>query len=445
MFENLPGFREFYPDRCAVRNHVFAIWKKVARRFGFSEYDVPILEPLELYKVKSGPEIVSQLFAFTDQGGREVALRPELTPSLARIVGARAASLRRPVKWFTVGENFRYEKPQKGRLRSHYQLNADILGEAGAGADAELLALLVESLFAFGLTDRDFRVRLSDRKLWILYLEAAGVRGEDALGVLRVIDKAERRGLESTRENLIRYFGDTTDEFLKSYTLLAQIRGIEALRDFFNSEPGDREQSAALSTRLDEWESLIAKLDALGVGGCVQIDLGIVRGLAYYTGFVYEVFDSGGASRAIAAGGRYDDLVGRLGYGDLPAAGFAMGDVVLTDLLEEKKLVPTYIAAPDVYLVVNGEDAGHAALADAHILRESGLAIEYALKPTGFGRQFKQAGQSGARLAAIYGSDELLAGKVKIRDLMSGAERAVDRMRLLEEIDRAISEGIPES
>jgi len=414
----------------------------MARRFGFSEYDGPVLESLDLYREKSGPEIVSQLFAFTDQGGREVALRPELTPSLARMAGARAASLRKPIKWFTIGESFRYEKPQKGRLRSHYQFNADILGEPGPGADAEILALLVETLLALGLTDADFRVRFSDRELWMLYLQGLGLEGEKAMDVLRVVDKAERRGSEVTREGLRPYLGEAADDFFGKYETLAQIRRFEDLRAFFLAHTSHKAHRDAMAARLDQWESLLSNLDALGVAGCVEIDLGIVRGLAYYTGFVFEVFDREGASRAIAGGGRYNDLVGKLGYGDLAATGFAMGDVVLTDILEEKNLLPKYILAPDVYMISSGEVERMMALSDAGKLRSDGLSVEYALKPTGFGRQFKQAAQSGARLVIVYGSEETAAGQVKIKDLSTGGECSVVRANLREAISRVVSEGI---
>lgn len=191
-FETLPGFREFYPEACALRNHLFGLWRRAARSFNFLEYDAPVLEPLELYIEKSGAEIVDQLFNFEDRGGRAVALRPEMTPSLARLIGARANSLKRPVKWFNIGEHFRYERPQKGRLRAFYQFNADIFGEPGASADAELIGLLVHSLQAFGLSEKDFKIRLSDRNLWLLLLAAEGLDERDGAAVLGVIDKLER-------------------------------------------------------------------------------------------------------------------------------------------------------------------------------------------------------------------------------------------------------------
>jgi len=199
MFNSLPGFREFYPDDCARRNFLFDAFRRVAHRFGFKEYDAPVLEPLELYIEKSGEEIVGQLFNFTDRGEREVALRPELTPSLARLVGAKASSLAMPVKWFNIGEHYRYERPQKGRLRAFYQFNGDILGEPGPAADAELIALLVEILRELGLTDKDFRIRLSDRNLWFIYLEGLGLEESKATEILGIIDKSEKISAEKAR------------------------------------------------------------------------------------------------------------------------------------------------------------------------------------------------------------------------------------------------------
>ena len=189
----LPGFREFYPEDRAVLGHIFDVWRQACRRYGFREWESPVLEPLELFTEKSGEEIVRQLFNFEDKGGRQVSLRPEMTPSLARMVGARANGMAKPIRWFAIGENYRYEKPQKGRLRAFYQLNADLLGEAGPAADAELIALCADCLLGFGLTQQDFRIRISDRTLWFRYLASVGVPEANATAVLGVVDKLERQ------------------------------------------------------------------------------------------------------------------------------------------------------------------------------------------------------------------------------------------------------------
>ena len=384
MFESLPGFRDFYPDRCAVRNFLFDSWKTAARSFGFSEYDVPILEPLDLFREKSGDEIVGQLFSFTDKGGREVVLRPELTPSLTRLAGTRAASLKKPVKWFCIGENFRYEKPQRGRLRSHYQLNADILGEAGPGADAELIALCVRALSVFGLGPRDFRVRLSDRGLWSHFLEGRGLSGARMVEVLSIIDKRERENEAVTLAKLRPLLGDATEQFIDHLSAISSLRSLDEMRAFFSGSAARGESREALERRLEEWSALLGSLESMGLGDYLQIDLGVVRGIAYYTGFVFEVFEPTGCSRALAGGGRYNDLAERLGYAAMPAVGFGMGDVVLTDLLENRKLVPPLENALDLYLIIGGVEERCLALADADRLRNLGFCVEYPLREVGF-------------------------------------------------------------
>jgi len=437
MFERLPGFRDFYPEECARRNHIFRVCQETARRFGFSEYDIPTLEPLELFTEKSGEEIVAQLFNFTDKGGREVALRPELTPSVARMIGSRANALKRPIKWFNIAENFRYEKPQKGRLRSHYQFNGDIYGEAGVGAEAELIALCVETLRAFGLGPADIVLRLSDRDLWILFLAALGHEGDAALGVLGVVDKMERMAAEAVVEKLAPWFGEAAGDFFAQVQNLKRLRSIEELEKFMLAHAPNADLRARIEARLGQWRELVALITALGIAPFVRIDLGIVRGLAYYTGFVFEVFefsDEGTVGRALAGGGRYDHLVGKLGFPEMPAVGFGMGDVTIADLLDKKGLIPAYVDAPDIYLVIGGEAERLAALRGAAVLRDSGLRVEYPLRLQNFGKQFKAAGQSGARLALIYGSEEVGAGVVKIRDLGSGQEQSVPAARLVDAV-----------
>ncbi|QXD22790.1 histidine--tRNA ligase [Opitutia bacterium ISCC 51] len=432
MFKTLPGFRDFYPEDCALRNHLFQIWRKTAQSFSFKEYDGPILESLDLFKQKSGDEIVSQLFAFEDQGGRAVALRPEMTPSLARMIGARANALKRPIKWFTIEENFRYERKQKGRLRSFYQFNADIFGEAGAGADAEIIAILIHSLCVMGLNSDDFVIRVSDRHLWVLYLQSLGLEEEAVFAVLGLVDKMERMPREVLLEKLGPYFNEASEDFLVKVETLTQIRELADLNSFFKAHVAAGELADAVVERLDAWEALIQRLDGMGMKSFIRIDLGIVRGLAYYTGFVFEAFDIQGEHRAIAGGGRYDHLVKKLGGPDMPAVGFAMGDVVIKDLLEEKGLLPTYIQAPDVYVVLGGDEVLTAALQQIQALRLAGYSVDYPIKRVGFGKQFKSANESGARWAAVFGEEEVSQGQVKLKNLASGEEIEIPLNRLVE-------------
>ncbi|MDQ6625495.1 MAG: ATP phosphoribosyltransferase regulatory subunit, partial [Verrucomicrobiota bacterium] len=274
----LPGFRDFLPADCAVRSYIFAKWREVSRRYGFVEYDGPVLEELELFKKKSGPEIAKQLYAFTDQGGREVALRPEMTPTLARIVAASQRDFRKPMKWFCIPQMFRYERPQRGRLREHYQYNCDIIGEASLEGDVELIAACIDVLRSFGFTADDVVVRISDREFWIDFLRAQNIPEDQWQQTLEVIDKSEREPREKTAARL----GELAD------AVLAVLDG------------GGR------SAKLDR---LMDGLRQRGLAEFASIDLRIVRGLAYYTGVVFEAFDRGGKLRAIAGGGRYDNLV----------------------------------------------------------------------------------------------------------------------------------------
>jgi histidyl-tRNA synthetase len=442
QFETLPGFREFYPEACAHRNHIFGCWRSVARAFNFLEYDAPVLEPLELYIEKSGEEIVGQLFNFEDRGGRAVALRPEMTPSLARLIGAKANSLKRPVKWFNIGEHYRYERPQKGRLRAFYQLNVDILGEQGPAADAELVTLLCQTLQSFGLDNSDFKIRLSDRDLWLLMLAAEGLDEEGSASVLGIIDKLERTDRTKTIERLSPILGDEAEDFLGRIEEVIAIHDFDTLRSYIENLPLEGDLAAEAKARIEEWSQLLRSLKASGVGDFIKIDLGIVRGLAYYTGFVFEAFEASGEGRALAGGGRYDSLVKKLGGPDMPAVGFAMGDVTLVDLLESKSLMPKYIQSPEFIAIIGGEDERDVALADAAQLRAVGYQVEYSFKNQGFAKQFKSANQSGARFALIYGSEELERGVVKVRDLSKGSEVEIPRDQLLLQVPALIERGI---
>lgn len=426
-FQTLPGFREFYPDALAARNHIFRLWRQNATCFNFQEYDAPVLEPLELYKTKSGEEIEQQLFSFTDKGGRDVALRPEMTPTVCRLVGDKANALRRPIRWFSIGEFYRYERMQKGRGRCFFQFNADIFGEPGPEAETELIALLIQCMTSFGLTKSDFYIRLSDRNLWFYYLEALGLDEARIRAILSAVDKYEKIGDDAFKP-YAEQFGPLSDELRTKVLEFLAIRSIEGIEAVLEPLGTDK-----LRARLADWRKLLGNLSAMGLGGFISVDLGVVRGLAYYTGFVFEAFDRKGELRALAGGGRYDNLVGKLGYADLPAVGFAIGDMTFALLLEQRGLAPSYINAPDIYCVIGGENERKAAFADIALLRGAGIRVEYPFKDIAFGKQFKAAAESGARIALIYGSDELAKGVVKIRNLSDRSEREVPIARLLVE------------
>ncbi|MCF6311681.1 MAG: histidine--tRNA ligase [Verrucomicrobiales bacterium] len=385
-FQTLPGFRDFYPADCTARNYLFGQWRAVAKTYGFVEYDGPVLEPTDLYKRKSGEEIANQLFCFTDKGEREVSMRPELTPSLARMAAARQREFKKPLKWFSIGQFFRYEKQQKGRLREFYQFNCDILGEASPAADAELIALSIDLMCELGFTAEDFAIKLSDRTAWSIFIEQEGLNAEKTDAFLQVIDKLERDSEEKTDAKLA-----------ELGTSLA------AVKTFINS--GIAEE------KCESLQQILAELDARGMRDFVRIDLSIVRGLAYYSGPVFEVFDIGKGMRAIAGGGRYDQLVKLIGGVDMPAAGFAMGDVVVTDLIREtesaNQLLEESIAEEtiDAYVVIADEAQRREGLQIVQRLRESGLYVNFPLVAVKVNKQFQSAEQQNADLAIIVGTD----------------------------------------
>ncbi len=434
-FQSLPGFREFYPEDFARRQHVFRIWRQAAHAHGFQEYDAPVLEPLELYKTKSGDEIEGQLFSFTDKGGREVSLRPEMTPTVCRMAGARAGALKRPIKWFSIAEFYRYERAQKGRLRAFSQLNADIFGEPGPEAEIELIALLIQCLAGFGLTKEDFHVRLSDRDLWFFYLEALGFNDAQARDILTAVDRFEKAGDDAFKSYTEPHGALDAGKKAKVLDFL-KIKGFPELETILAPFKSDK-----LAARLTDWRRVLDGLAAMGLSDFVSVDLGVVRGLAYYTGFVFEAFDRKGDLRALAGGGRYNDLIKKLGYADLPAVGFAIGDVTTGLLLEQRGLRPAPVSAPDIYVVIGGEAERKAAFADIRELRAAGWRVEYPLKAAAFGRQFKAAAESGARLALIYGGDELAKGVVKIRDLTDRSEREVGKTDVLAAVRDSLGGG----
>ena len=433
----LPGFRDFYPDDLALRSHIFATWRSVAARYGFEEYDGPPLEPLELYTAKSGAEIVGQLYNFVDKGDREVALRPEMTPTLARMVAARANGLRKPIRWFSVPQLFRYERQQRGRLREHFQLNCDLIGEPGPLGDAEIIALAIDVMRAFGLTSRDVRVRLSDRRVLTALLAARGVPDAALGAAYQFIDKIER----SRRDEIDRFRAEASavaPATPQDLVDISMIRGWPALEAELERAPAAQAAAAPL-------RATYAALDAMGLADFVDLDLTIVRGLAYYTGTVFELFDAGRTLRAICGGGRYDNLLAALGGVDLPALGFGMGDVVLAELLKERGLGPAATAGLDVFVAaVTGGDVPHV-LAVAHELRDAGLRVEYGLSAAPLRKQLDLAAARRSRYAVVVGPDEWARGQVVLRDLeekdKTRAQRAVARDAVAAEIAGLASQG----
>ena len=383
----LPGFRDFYPEQLAERAHIIGVWRDVARRFAFVEYDGPPLEPLELYTKKSGDEIVGQLYSFTDKGGREISLRPEMTPTLARMAAAKANALRKPIRWFSVPQLFRYERQQRGRLREHFQLNVDIIGEPDVTADAELLAVAIEIMRGCGLSSSDVRARVSDRRLLRAILATLGVGDDRSGAVFAVVDKLARQPRDVSRAKL-HEAGLREDAIDILFDALGSTTLDDIERRFTDS--------ADVQSVISQMRRYFACLEGLGVLEWVTIDLTIVRGLAYYTGIVFELFDATGELRAICGGGRYDTLLKSLGGVDLPALGFGMGDVVLGELLRDRGLLPQNAGGPQVWVAAESPEQGHDVRRAATALRRHGVSVEYALREQALMKQVKAAKSAGA-------------------------------------------------
>lgn len=412
----LPGFRDFYPEELTLRNHIFATWRSIAAGYGFEEYDGPPLEPLELYTQKSGDEIVGQLYNFKDKGDREVALRPEMTPTLARMVAAHAQALKKPIRWFSMPQLFRYERQQRGRLREHFQLNMDILGEAGPLADAELIAAAIDIMRAFGFGPQDVQARIADRRVLRALLRGGGVTDAQLGAAFGVIDKSDRVPREAL-EDMLQTAGFGKAE-IRVVLDVAGLRGLDAVAAALAKVKGGEEAGEPLRTAIEA-------LTAMGLAEFVQVDLTIVRGLAYYTGIVFELFDSAKQLRAICGGGRYDELLRALGGPDLPALGFGMGDVVLGELLKERNVAPKASTELGAFLVaVTGEDVA-TVLQLAHALRDRGIAVEYGLRHAPIRKQLDLAAARRAPRAVIVGPEERAAGVALVRDLNTGTEANV--------------------
>jgi histidyl-tRNA synthetase len=422
----LPGFRDFYPEQLATRNYLMSVWREVARRYGFVEYDGPPLEPLELYTKKSGEEIVGQLYAFTDKGGREVALRPEMTPTLARMVAAKANAMRKPIRWFSVPQLFRYERQQKGRLREHFQLNVDIIGEGSVAADAELLAVAIDVMRAVGLSSQDVRARVSDRRLLTAALSSLGVQKAELPAVFAAIDKTGREPRDVTLGKVEKAVA-SADARKGIGRLLDHSKDLDALARDFLSSPDVVEEVA----RMNEYLSF---LEALGVGDWIEFDLSIVRGLAYYTGKVFELFDARGEFRAICGGGRYDELLSTIGGVDMPALGFGMGDVVLTEILRSRDLLPAPVLATEFWVASDDDAMLPEVMTVAGRLRAKARSVEYALKSQTLTRQLKTASSAGVKSVVLLSRSEYANGKVTVKTLADGSEREVSLNAFLDSL-----------
>lgn len=421
------GTRDFYPPQMAVRNFIIDGWKAASRRSGFEEYDGPIFEYLSMYQIKSGEEIVEQLFSLTDRGGRQLAIRPEMTPTLARMVNQQIHTLPRPIKWFSVPRLCRAERPQKGRLREFFQWNLDIIGAEDVLADAEVIFCAVDYLRSVGLTAQDIVVRISSRRLLAALLEEAGASQEQLPSVYGVLDKKAKVPAEAFEAMLA--------EAVPAETVrrgIQEVMNSRALEELKPKSPAGREA-------LEELRRLFSLLDLMGMGEYAQFDIGVVRGLAYYTGVVYEIYDRGASLRAVCGGGRYDNLLKDFGGPAISATGMGMGDCVLEILLREKGLLkdedlPT--RRLDYYVVFAGQEWAQEAVRLAARIRLAGWACDFSYKGGNLGRQLKQADQAGAVRAVILG-EEYRGGKVIVKEMKSGRQEEIDAEEFLASLKRA--------
>jgi histidyl-tRNA synthetase len=419
-FQSPKGTRDFYPPEQFLQNYIFEKWRTIAKLFGFVEYEGPIFEHLELFTKKSGDEIVKQLYNFTDKAERHLALRPEITPTLARMVNKLGSSVKYPLRWFSIPRLFRYEKMQKGRLREFYQLNLDIIGADSVLADAEIIASAAAILKSFGLSASDFSIRISSRKLLQNLLESIGIGKEKYNQVLFTMD----RQAKLPKEDFLRIMKEhgLTDEQMRLLDDLGSIKTIAELTSRFGN------LDARIISQMTDLFSLIKNY---GIEDVCAFDLKIVRGLAYYTGIVFEVYYCGENLRAIAGGGRYDNLLESLGGKPCSCTGFGIGDVVLAEILQQKNLLPSFSPSITCYLVMLGEKAKEKAIAIATLLRNQKITVEFSLKEENATKQIRRANELHSKYTLILGDEEISKNEIRIKTMNTGEEKNIPESELL--------------
>ena len=411
--QGVRGTRDFYPEDMRLRNWLFDNFTDAALLHGFDEYDAPVLEHEELYTRKQGEEITQQLYNFQDKGERKVALRPEMTPSLARMVMARAGGLPMPIKWFSIPQCWRYERTQRGRGREHYQWNVDIWGTNEISADAELISILVTFFERVGLTPKDLVIKISSRKVLEEVLGSLGISGENFSKTCIIVDKMDKLPADVIENQLIE-LGHNSDVISKIQSIL----GMKNMDELSKSLGGE-------SIAVSELNSLFNSIDSYGISEWVEFDASIVRGLAYYTGAVFEAHDREGKFRAICGGGRYDKLLSTLGGKDLPATGFGFGDMVIIELLAEKNLIPELISGIEDIVIPLNPELRSASVTVAAALRDIGRTVDLVLEDKKLRWAFKHAERTGADRLVMVMPEEWKSGKVRIKDLESGEENDV--------------------
>lgn len=400
------GVRDFYPQDQFIQDYIFEHMSRTCELFGYEEYNASILEPAELYRTKSSAEIINeQSYMFTDRGDREVMLRPEMTPTFARMIAAKSRDIPMPARWYSIPNVFRYERPQKGRLREHWQLNADLVGVSSIEADAEIIALAHAIMRSFGADERNFEIRVSDRRLLDAAYEEAGIDAEKRADVTRLLDRRDK--VENFEEKLAEIIGD------RASRLIGQI---------------DSTTSTAYL------EKLRAMLSGMGIGNMI-VDTKITRGFDYYTGMVFEVFDTSGENnRSLFGGGRYDNLTKMFSNDDLPAVGFGMGDVTMRDYLETHNLMPTYAPTTELMLCVVDESAMSHAQKLAMELRREDVSVAVNISGKKLGDQIRQADKMKVPYIVAVGEKERDSGEYTIKNLATGHELTTSADRISEHL-----------
>ena len=410
MTKGVRGTRDFYPEDMRLRNWLFDNFAYASLLHGFEEYDSPILEHEELYTRKQGEDIVKQLYNFEDKGSRKVSLRPEMTPSLARMVMSRAGVLPMPIKWFSIPQCWRYERTQKGRGREHYQWNVDVWGTNEISADAELFSVLVTFFESVGLTESEIVIHVSSRKVLEEVLGSLGIEGDSFAQTCVVVDKMDKLSSEVINEQLSDL--GHSKEVISTIQSTLGINSLETLKNTLEKD----------SEALNELQTLFEAIESYGISDWVEFDGSIVRGLAYYTGCVFEVNDREGKFRAICGGGRYDKLLSTLGGKDLPATGFGFGDMVIMEVLAEKDLLPELLSGVEDVVIPLSPDLRNVAVKVASALRSSDRLVDLVLDDKKMKWAFKHADRIGATRIVLVGKEEWSRQKVKIKDLETGDE-----------------------
>jgi histidyl-tRNA synthetase len=425
--EPYKGVRDFYPADMSVQNYIFDKMRKVAESFGYSEYGASVLEPASLYRAKSGEEIVNeQTYTFVDKGDREVSLRPEMTPTVARMIAGKLKEFSFPLRWYSIPNLFRYEQPQKGRTREHWQLNVDIFGVKNINAEVEVISIASEIMRAFGLKDSDFEIRINNRKIVNYILnELFALSAETAYKISKLIDKRNKMQADEFENAIEELVPEKSAEFL----MLINSKNFE---EFISHLP----KSAKAHEGIVEIKELMEKLEKLGITNVI-FDQSLMRGFDYYTGIVFEIFDTNPENkRSVFGGGRYDDLLDIFGKEKVPAVGFGTGDVILRDVLKTYGLLPTISPASDLYICTFNENSLGLAQDLAQKLREGGLRVSVNYSDKKIGEQIKYADKNKIPFIICIGDEEVKTGKFKLKELKTGIEKEVTESNLAEQIKK---------